>query len=35
MLRGNIHTGRLEGANVVDELSRIVRDIEGVGNEYG
>jgi hypothetical protein len=29
MLRGNIHTGRPEGANVVDELSRIVRDIEG------
>ena len=29
MARGNIHAGRLEGANAVDQLSRIVRDIEG------
>jgi hypothetical protein len=29
MERGNIHAGRLEGANAVDQLSRIVRDIEG------
>jgi hypothetical protein len=29
MARGNIHAGKLEGANAVDELSRIVRDIEG------
>ena len=29
MARGNIHAGKLEGANAVDELARIVRDIEG------
>jgi hypothetical protein len=29
MARRNIHAGRLEGANAVDQLSRIVRDIEG------
>jgi hypothetical protein len=29
MARGNIHAGKLEGANAVDQLSRIVRDIEG------
>jgi hypothetical protein len=28
MARGNIHAGRPEGANAVDELSRIVPDIE-------
>jgi hypothetical protein len=29
MARENIRTGELEGANAVDELSRIVRNIEG------
>jgi hypothetical protein len=29
MARGNSHAGRLEAANAVDQLSRIVRDIEG------
>jgi hypothetical protein len=28
MAQGNIHAGRPEGANAVDELSRIVPDIE-------
>jgi hypothetical protein len=29
MLRENIHDGKLEGANAVDELSCVVCDIEG------